>query len=206
MTGYYAQQVRRDAIPGTNFGGRAQRPPWAPLLPALLRPLGYRSYHSGKWHIDGKILAGGFDRSYSLEDHNRFFTPQKHTRDDRAAASGRQGRRLLRHHGHCGPRDRVPARARGRARRRRRFFNTSRSLRPIFRCTRRRPTSIATVSAISWVGTRSGRLGEVGSRSWASPRTIHQRWNGRSVRRITFPRTWRNLAPARSTGRCRGTS
>ncbi len=82
LTGYYAQEVRRDGIPGTNFGGGAQRPPWAPLLPELLRPLGYRSYHSGKWHIDGKVLAGGFDRSYKLDDHNRFFTPQKHTRDD----------------------------------------------------------------------------------------------------------------------------
>ena len=83
LTGYYAQQVRRDAIPGTNFGGRGQRPKWAPLLPQLLGPLGYRSYHSGKWHLDGKTAAGGFDRSYTLDDHNRFFAPRKHTRDDR---------------------------------------------------------------------------------------------------------------------------
>lgn len=82
LTGYYAQQVRRDTLPGIKSGGQEQRPPWAPLLPALLKPLGYHSYHSGKWHVDGKILAGGFERSYALEDHNRLFAPVFHTRDD----------------------------------------------------------------------------------------------------------------------------
>ncbi|HXG08498.1 MAG TPA: sulfatase-like hydrolase/transferase, partial [Gemmataceae bacterium] len=53
LTGYYAQQVRRDTVPGVRSGGQGTRPAWAPLLPELLRPLGYRSYHSGKWHIDG---------------------------------------------------------------------------------------------------------------------------------------------------------
>src|SRR5262245_39491234 len=84
LTGYYAQQIRRDTVPGVVSGGRGVRPAWAKLLPEMLRPLGYRSYHSGKWHVDGKPLANGFDRSYSLEDHNRHFTPQKHTEDDRA--------------------------------------------------------------------------------------------------------------------------
>ncbi len=65
------------------FGSQGKRPPWAPLLPAMLKPLGYRSYHSGKWHIDGPVLAGGFDRSYSLNDHNRYFAPQNHTLDDK---------------------------------------------------------------------------------------------------------------------------
>src|SRR5262245_28849484 len=84
LTGYYAQQIRRDTVPGVVSGGRGVRPAWAKLLPEMLRPLGYRSYHSGKWHIDGRPLANGFDRSYSLEDHNRHFTPQKHTEDDKA--------------------------------------------------------------------------------------------------------------------------
>jgi arylsulfatase len=83
LTGYYAQQVRRDTLPGVPSGGNGVRPPWARLLPALLRPLGYRSYHSGKWHVDGKVLAGGFDRSYSLNDQDRHFNPQRHTLDDR---------------------------------------------------------------------------------------------------------------------------
>jgi arylsulfatase A-like enzyme len=83
LTGFYAQQVRRDDIPGTKFGSRGVRPAWAPLLPAMLKPLGYRSYHSGKWHIDGPVLAGGFDHSYLIDDHNRFFDPRQHSEDDR---------------------------------------------------------------------------------------------------------------------------
>lgn len=83
LTGYYAQQVRRDAVPGAKSGNAGQRPPWGALLPAMLRDAGYRNYHSGKWHVDGKPLQNGFDRSYSLEDHNRNFAPQNHTEDDK---------------------------------------------------------------------------------------------------------------------------
>lgn len=83
LTGFYAQQIRRDTLPGIPSGSRGVRPKWARLLPDMLRPLGYRSYHSGKWHIDGPRLAGGFDRSYSLEDHNHYFSPQNHFEDDR---------------------------------------------------------------------------------------------------------------------------
>lgn len=84
MTGYYAQQVRRDALPGIGGGGgnRNARPKWAPLLPALLKPAGYRSYHSGKWHLDGMPIANGFDRSYYLRDQGRFFNPEIHWEDD----------------------------------------------------------------------------------------------------------------------------
>ena len=87
LTGYYAQQVRRDALPTLQGGANGQRPPWAQLLPQLLEPLGYRSYHSGKWHVDGKVLAGGFDRSYSLEDHDRYFSPSNHFENDRPLAA-----------------------------------------------------------------------------------------------------------------------
>src|SRR5882724_8457177 len=55
LTGYYAQQVNRDPA---NL-----RPKWAALLPDLLRPAGYHSYHSGKSHVDGPVLEGGFTRS-----------------------------------------------------------------------------------------------------------------------------------------------
>jgi len=83
LTGYYAQQVRRDAQYGApRRTGQGKRPEWAPLLPAMLRSLGYRSYHSGKWHIDGQPVAGGFDRAYTLDDHNRFFNPNRHAQDD----------------------------------------------------------------------------------------------------------------------------
>jgi arylsulfatase A-like enzyme len=84
MTGYYAQEVRRDGFMGHGGGGaRGIRPAWAPLLPATLKPLGYRTYHSGKWHIDGLPLKNGFDHSYSLDDHNRHFGPKQHTEDDK---------------------------------------------------------------------------------------------------------------------------
>ena len=73
MTGYYAQQVNRDKIAGRKFGGnRGGRPSWAKLLPELLKPAGYRSYHSGKWHIDGKPMQTGFDRSYVVSNHGFF--------------------------------------------------------------------------------------------------------------------------------------
>lgn len=84
LTGYYAQQVGRDAFLKGLGGARNSRPAWAQLLPRQLRPLGYRSYHSGKWHIDGMPLAEGFDHSMTLEDHDRNFYPQKWTRDDQS--------------------------------------------------------------------------------------------------------------------------
>lgn len=83
LTGFYAQQVRRDSIPDIPSGVSGTRPGWARLLPELLRQSGYRSYHSGKWHVDGSPLQTGFDRSYSLNDHNRYFAPREHTLDDR---------------------------------------------------------------------------------------------------------------------------
>ncbi len=83
LTGYYAQQVGRDAIPGIKGGGtQGTRPAWAPLLPVALKQQGYRSYHSGKWHVDGQPIAAGFDRSYWLEDGGRNFHPKAHYSDD----------------------------------------------------------------------------------------------------------------------------
>src|SRR6476620_7316433 len=84
LTGYYAQQVRRDTVPGvTPSGSQGVRPAWARLLPEMLAPLGYRSYHSGKWHVDGKPMQNGFDHSYSLNDHDRHFAPRRHPEDDK---------------------------------------------------------------------------------------------------------------------------
>ena len=83
MTGYYPQQTRMDP-----YQGGVRLPEWSPTLPHHLKPLGYRCYHSGKWHVNGapKVLAdGGFDRSYHLQDHDRNFNPRWHEIDDRPA-------------------------------------------------------------------------------------------------------------------------
>ena len=67
---------------GVPSGAAGTRPKWAKLLPEMLRPLGYRSYHCGKWHVDGMPLQAGFDRSYYLEDVGRYFYPRVYFEDD----------------------------------------------------------------------------------------------------------------------------
>ena len=60
LTGYYPQQIRMDPPSG-------RLPVWTRLAPHYLKPLGYRTYHSGKWHVMGApdaVKDGGFDRSY----------------------------------------------------------------------------------------------------------------------------------------------
>ncbi len=78
LTGYYPQQIRMDPP-------RGRLPEWTRMLPQYLKPLGYRSYHSGKWHVNGAprpLANGGFDRSYRLEDHDHNFYPSNHWLDD----------------------------------------------------------------------------------------------------------------------------
>jgi len=78
ITGYYPQQIHMDPP-------RGRLPQWSRTLPQWLEPLGYRSYHSGKWHVSGApkpVADGGFDRSYCLEDHDRNFFPTRVLLDD----------------------------------------------------------------------------------------------------------------------------
>ncbi|MFO0915347.1 MAG: arylsulfatase [Pirellulales bacterium] len=95
LTGYYAQQIRRDTVPDVKSGNGGTRPAWAKLLPELLKPLGYRNYHSGKWHVDGQPLANGFDHSYRLDDHDRHLNPTSHSEDGRPLPKVEPGS------GHC---------------------------------------------------------------------------------------------------------
>jgi arylsulfatase A-like enzyme len=83
LTGYYAQQIHRDALPEVAGGANGTRPEWARLLPDFLRSADYRSYHSGKWHIDGKVLDGGFDRSLDTRNQGNFFTAKRNSIDDK---------------------------------------------------------------------------------------------------------------------------
>ena len=83
MTGYYAQQIRRDKIEGYPASQRGNRPKWAALISQRLKQSGYRCYLSGKWHIDGQPLQNGFDRSYRVADHGRFFSPKTTMLDDK---------------------------------------------------------------------------------------------------------------------------
>src|SRR4030081_1488186 len=45
LTGLYAQQTASDVM----TAGKV--PAYSRFLPEYLKPLGYRSYHSGKWHM-----------------------------------------------------------------------------------------------------------------------------------------------------------
>jgi arylsulfatase A-like enzyme len=83
LTGYYAQQIHRDALPTVPGGARGVRPQWARLLPDFLKPAGYRCYHSGKWHVDGKVLDGGFDRSLNMNNQGNYFTAAGNLIDDK---------------------------------------------------------------------------------------------------------------------------
>lgn len=86
LTGYYAQQIHRDALPDLPGGIRGVRPPWARLLPDFLKPAGFRCYHSGKWHVDGQVLAGGFDRSLNMNNQGNYFSAAGNTLDDQRIA------------------------------------------------------------------------------------------------------------------------
>ena len=87
LTGHYAQQTAADVMTKGNI------PEYMHFLPEYLKRQGYRSYHSGKWHMRLVPRAGGvgFDRSYTMMDESRFFTQENHLLDDVALPRPRDG-------------------------------------------------------------------------------------------------------------------
>ena len=92
LTGYYAQQVRRDDCPAAPAAPAASGPSGPGSLPELLRPLGYRSYHSGKWHVDGRPLAMRLRPLVRLQRQRPSF-PWPRAAPGRPAAAARQAGR-----------------------------------------------------------------------------------------------------------------
>ncbi|WP_236975138.1 arylsulfatase [Membranihabitans maritimus] len=78
ISGYYPEQI--------NMGdNRSDFPKWGYLLPHHLEQAGYKSYHSGKWHVGNvpKLIDdAGFDRSYHTETYNNHFAGINHYLDD----------------------------------------------------------------------------------------------------------------------------
>ena len=77
LTGNYYQQVPKVSEDGG-------LPDWGRTVPHYLGRLGYRSYHSGKWHVNQfpmPMAHGGFDRSYYIRDYNRNFAVSEHSLD-----------------------------------------------------------------------------------------------------------------------------
>ena len=81
MTGLYpheaghASQDRKS--PYRAYQGTS--PDICPFVSELLKKGGYRTYHVGKWHLQGKDnlwpLQRGFDRSYCVKRQDNFFNP-----------------------------------------------------------------------------------------------------------------------------------
>jgi arylsulfatase A-like enzyme len=77
MTGHYPRALNVDPR-DTDLG----TPAWPKFVPRYLAEQGYRSYHSGKWHVTGYDIAdAGFSHYYLTRGWNRHFTPVHHYLD-----------------------------------------------------------------------------------------------------------------------------
>ncbi|TFH22346.1 MAG: arylsulfatase [Bacteroidia bacterium] len=76
LSGFYPHQVLSDPMPGVDYQSDPVQPVTERWLPSILKDHGYRTYHSGKWHIMRKVpepsqlshTEVGFDHSYRTED------------------------------------------------------------------------------------------------------------------------------------------
>ena len=80
MTGYYAPQTGAD--PNRGYGTYV---PWTTPLPRLMNAAGYRTYHSGKWHVQGtdcnSANSAGFNHAYDEAQGWLYYTPFYHAID-----------------------------------------------------------------------------------------------------------------------------
>ncbi len=76
-------------------------PNYVRFLPEYLKPLGYRSYHTGKWHMKHVTGEGGvgFDHSYTMMDEASLLHPEPSSARRRGAPKARPG--LLQHDRDC---------------------------------------------------------------------------------------------------------
>jgi len=93
LSGYYPHQVLSDPMPGVDYSPATVKAVNQTWLPSLLREQGYRTYHSGKWHIvrhrpeyiQLSHTEVGFDHSYRTED-GRHLRPRHLWEDGREIA------------------------------------------------------------------------------------------------------------------------
>ncbi|MEM8953419.1 MAG: arylsulfatase [Verrucomicrobiota bacterium] len=90
MTGRYPHEAGHAMTQGERSPHRAYQgtsPELGLMIPEILNPAGYRSYHVGKWHLDSRNRtrhpidtspeARGFHRSYKIQTQHNFFNPWK---------------------------------------------------------------------------------------------------------------------------------
>jgi len=80
MTGYYGAQTGSEP-----YRGGPKYVQWTVPLPQLMNSLGYRTYHSGKWHVSAtgclSANAAGFNRAYDYAQGYLDYTPKHHALD-----------------------------------------------------------------------------------------------------------------------------
>ena len=98
LSGFYPHQVLSDPMDGVDYKTSTVQAVNLTWLPSILKGQGYRTYHSGKWHIIRKVpkqseishTEVGFDRSYRTED-GRHLRPRHLWEDGEEIALPEQG-------------------------------------------------------------------------------------------------------------------
>lgn len=91
MSGYHLEQITGGGSTKITNDKRKENKARLTGLPALLRQKGYRSYHTGKWHVSAfpKVCANaGFDHSLAFHTGHNHFRTRKRTKDDEPYPDG----------------------------------------------------------------------------------------------------------------------